>query len=136
MTKVKAFGAQDATSPLALMEIDRRDLNIDDVEIEILYCGVCHSDIHTARNEWKNTLYPSVPGHEIVGRVRSIGKAVSKFKVDDLVGVGCMVDSCGKCPSCSVHDEQYCETGFTGTYNGPVFGGENTFGGYSKSITV
>jgi len=136
MTKVKAFGTQDATSHLALMEIDRRNPNPDDVEIEILYCGVCHSDIHTVRNEWKNTLYPSVPGHEIVGRVRSIGKAVSKFKVGDLVGVGCMVDSCGKCPSCSEHDEQYCETGFTGTYNGPVFGGENTFGGYSKSIVV
>lgn len=106
------------------------------MQIEILYCGVCHSDLHTARNEWKNTLYPSVPGHEIVGRVTAVGNQVKKFKVGDLAGVGCMVDSCGHCASCGDGEEQYCESGFTGTYNGPVFGGENTHGGYSQSIVV
>ena len=136
MTKVKAYGAQSATSPLAPLEIERRSPSADDVQIEILYCGVCHSDLHTARNEWKNTLYPSVPGHEIVGRVTAVGNQVRKFKVGDLAGVGCMVDSCGHCASCGDGEEQYCESGFTGTYNGPVFGGENTHGGYSQSIVV
>lgn len=136
MTKVKAYGAQSATSPLAPLEIERRSPSADDVQIEILYCGVCHSDLHTARNEWKNTLYPSVPGHEIVGRVTAVGNQVKKFKVGDLAGVGCMVDSCGHCASCGDGEEQYCESGFTGTYNGPVFGGENTHGGYSQSIVV
>ncbi len=136
MTKVKAYGAQSATSPLAPLEIERRSPGADDVQIEILYCGVCHSDLHTARNEWKNTLYPSVPGHEIVGRVTAVGNQVKKFKVGDLAGVGCMVDSCGHCASCGDGEEQYCESGFTGTYNGPVFGGENTHGGYSQSIVV
>lgn len=136
MTKIKAFGAQTATSPLAPLEIERRSIGVDDVQIEILYCGVCHSDLHTARNEWKNTLYPSVPGHEIVGRVTAVGSQVKQFKVGDLTGVGCMVDSCGHCASCSDGEEQYCESGFTGTYNGPVFGGDNTHGGYSQSIVV
>lgn len=136
MTKIKAYGAQSATSPLAPLEIERRSLGADDVQIEILFCGVCHSDLHTARNEWKNTLYPSVPGHEIVGRITAVGDQVTKFKVGDLAGVGCMVDSCGHCPSCDDGEEQYCESGFTGTYNGPAFGGENTFGGYSQSIVV
>ena len=136
MTKVKAYGAQTASSPLAPLEIERRALGADDVQIEILFCGVCHSDLHTARNEWKNTLYPSVPGHEIVGRVTAVGAQVKHFKVGDLAGVGCMVDSCGHCPSCHEGEEQYCESGFTGTYNGPVFGGENTYGGYSQSIVV
>jgi uncharacterized zinc-type alcohol dehydrogenase-like protein len=136
MRKVKAFGAQSASSPLAFMEIERRALSADDVQIDILFCGVCHSDLHTARNEWKNTIYPSVPGHEIVGRVTAIGANVTKFKVGDLAGVGCMVDSCGRCVSCTEGEEQYCESGFTGTYNGPVFGGENTFGGYSQQIVV
>lgn len=136
MTKVKAYGAQTASSPLAPLEIERRALGVDDVQIEILFCGVCHSDLHTARNEWKNTLYPSVPGHEIVGRVTAVGAQVKRFKVGDLAGVGCMVDSCGHCPSCHEGEEQYCESGFTGTYNGPVFGGENTYGGYSQSIVV
>lgn len=136
MTKVKAYGAQTASSPLAPLEIERRALGADDVQLEILFCGVCHSDLHTARNEWKNTLYPSVPGHEIVGRVTAVGAQVKHFKVGDLAGVGCMVDSCGHCPSCHEGEEQYCESGFTGTYNGPVFGGENTYGGYSQSIVV
>ncbi|MBK1715177.1 NAD(P)-dependent alcohol dehydrogenase [Rubrivivax gelatinosus] len=136
MTKTKAYGALDARSPLAALDIERREPGADDVQIRILWCGVCHSDLHTARNEWHNTLYPTVPGHEIVGRVTAVGSAVTKFKVGDLAGVGCMVDSCGHCPSCADGEEQYCDNGFTGTYNGPVFGGENTFGGYSQSIVV
>ncbi|MFW9611437.1 MAG: NAD(P)-dependent alcohol dehydrogenase [Fluviibacter sp.] len=136
MTRIKAYGAQNATSSLAPLEIERRTPGPEDVQIEIQYCGVCHSDLHTARNEWKNTLYPSVPGHEIVGRITAIGDRVTKFKVGDLAGVGCMVDSCGHCPSCGDGEEQYCESGFTGTYNGPVFGGENTYGGYSQSVVV
>ncbi|MBU2760845.1 NAD(P)-dependent alcohol dehydrogenase [Acidithiobacillus sulfurivorans] len=132
----KAYAAQSSTSPLAPHEIERRQPGLDDVKIEILYCGVCHSDLHTARNEWKNTIYPSVPGHEIVGRVVAVGDQVKNFKVGDFAGVGCMVDSCGHCSSCDEGEEQYCENGFTGTYNGPVFGGENTFGGYSQSVVV
>ncbi|MET5012230.1 alcohol dehydrogenase catalytic domain-containing protein, partial [Burkholderia pseudomallei] len=88
----------------------------------ILYCGVCHSDLHTARGEWPGTIYPCVPGHEIVGRVTAVGAGVTKVKVGDLVGVGCMVDSCRSCPSCGEGLEQYCEHGFTATYNGPVYG--------------
>lgn len=136
MIKTKAYAAQSATTALAPFELHRRDPGPDDVQIEILYCGVCHSDLHTARNEWHNTLYPSVPGHEIVGRVVAVGPQVQNFKVGDLAGVGCMVDSCGHCPSCRESEEQYCDNGFTGTYNGPVFGGENTYGGYSKTIVV
>lgn len=136
LIKSKAYAATNAKSPLEPLEISRRDAGPEDVEIEILYCGVCHSDLHTARNEWKNTMYPSVPGHEIVGRVRTVGSAVKNFKVGDLAGVGCMVDSCGHCHSCDEGEEQYCENGFTGTYNGPVFGGENTYGGYSQIIVV
>ncbi len=116
---------------------ERRAPGPNDVQIDIAYCGVCHSDLHTARNEWHNTLYPSVPGHEIVGRVTAVGNAVTGFKVGDLAGVGCMVDSCRSCASCQEGEEQYCEQGFTGTYNGPMFGGgENTYGGYSDHIVV
>ena len=136
MFKVKAFGATSATSPLAPLEIERRDLLKNDVKIEILYCGVCHTDIHISRNEWKGTLYPSVPGHEIIGKVTAIGQKVKRFKVGEVVGVGCFVDSCGQCGSCKEDEEQYCEKGWVGTYNGPAFGGENTYGGYSKSIVV
>ena len=136
MISSKAYAAMDEKSQLGPYEIKRRDPGPDDVQIEILYCGVCHSDLHTARNEWKNTIYPSVPGHEIVGRVKAVGSAVRKFKVGDLAGVGCMVDSCGHCISCGEGEEQYCENGFTGTYNGPMFGGENTHGGYSQWIVV
>jgi hypothetical protein len=108
-----------------------------DVQIEILYCGVCHSDLHTVRGEWGGTLYPSLPGHEIVGRVTRVGSDVQKFKANNLVGVGCMVDSCRTCRSCREGLEQYCEVGFTGTYNGPEQGtGANTYGGYSNTIVV
>lgn len=136
MIKTKAYAARDAASPLAPYEIDRRPPGADDVHIRILYCGVCHSDLHTARGEWKGTLYPCVPGHEIVGRVVAVGEKVTKFQVGDLAGVGCMVDSCGHCHSCGEGEEQYCENGFTGTYNGPLFGGDNTYGGYSQAIVV
>src|ERR1017187_8377096 len=97
MFKSKAYAALTATTPLAPFEIERRTPGDEDVQIEILYCGVCHSDLHTARNEWKNTIYPSVPGHEIVGRVVTVGSKIKGFKVGDLAGVGCMVDSCGRC---------------------------------------
>lgn len=136
MSSTRAYAATSAQSPLAPYTIDRRAPGATDVSIDILFCGVCHSDIHTARNEWHNTIYPSVPGHEIVGRVTAVGPQVSKFKVGDLVGVGCMVDSCQHCASCAEDLEQYCENGFTGTYNGPMFGGENTYGGYSSHIVV
>lgn len=136
MIDAQGYAALDPTKPLAPFSFQRRTPGERDVQIEILYCGVCHSDLHTARNEWHNTLYPSVPGHEIVGRVSAIGQAVTNFKVGDIAGVGCIVDSCRHCASCDEGLEQYCEKGFTGTYNGPVFGGENTFGGYSDSIVV
>ena len=133
---IKAYGSKSPTTPLAPLAIERRSLAANDVAIRILYCGVCHSDLHTARNEWGFTQYPCVPGHEIVGRVTAVGSGVSDFAVGDLAAVGCMVDSCGVCPSCAEGEEQYCDAGFTGTYNGPVFGGDNTFGGYSESIVV
>jgi len=137
MLEAKGYAAQNATSPLAPYRFQRRAPGANDVQIEILYCGVCHSDLHTARNEWNNTLYPSVPGHEIVGRVVAVGSSVSQFKPGDTVGVGCMVDSCQHCASCNEGLEQYCEKGFVGTYNGPAFGGgENTYGGYSDNIAV
>ena len=136
MIPTLGYAATDPKSPLRPFRFERRDVGLDDVRIEILYCGVCHSDLHTARNEWNNTLYPSVPGHEIIGRIVEAGKGIKRFKVDDIVGVGCMVDSCMHCPSCSEGLEQYCEHGFTGTYNGPVYGGENTYGGYSQTIVV
>lgn len=131
------YGAQGASERLAPFKFDRRDTGPDDVRIDILYCGVCHSDIHQARNEWRNTIYPCVPGHEIVGRVSEAGASVSKFKVGDLVGVGCMVDSCRECASCKEGLEQYCEVGFVGTYNGEDRQGRGiTFGGYSKAVVV
>ncbi|MCP9339166.1 NAD(P)-dependent alcohol dehydrogenase [Stutzerimonas xanthomarina] len=137
MIDAQGYAALDPTTPLAPFSFQRRALGEHDVQIEVLYCGVCHSDLHTARNEWNNTLYPSVPGHEIVGRVVAVGSAVSSFKLDDIAGVGCLVGSCQSCSSCSEGLEQYCENGFVGTYNGPAFGGgENTFGGYSDTIVV
>ncbi|MEL7558917.1 NAD(P)-dependent alcohol dehydrogenase [Stutzerimonas chloritidismutans] len=137
MSNAVGYAAQDPSTPLAPYSFTRRDVGPNDIKIDILYCGVCHSDLHTARNEWNNTLYPSVPGHEIVGRVTAVGEGVSRFKVGDMAGVGCLVDSCRTCSSCGEGLEQYCENGFTGTYNGPAFGGgENTLGGYSDNIVV
>ncbi|MBI0326996.1 NAD(P)-dependent alcohol dehydrogenase [Burkholderia plantarii] len=137
MSTTYAYAAQSATSPLAPLQIERRDLRELDVQIEILYCGVCHSDLHQARNEWRNSIYPVVPGHEIVGRVTAVGPEVSRFKAGDLVGVGCLVDSCRTCASCSEGLEQYCENGFVGTYNGQDrVTGDITFGGYSSQVVV
>ena len=137
MLSSKGYAAQSATSPLAPFAFERRDPGPVDVQIDIVYCGVCHSDLHTARGEWPGTRYPCVPGHEIVGRVARIGGQVSKFRMGDLVGVGCLVDSCRVCASCKEGLEQYCENGFTGTYNGPEQGtGNNTYGGYSNRIVV
>lgn len=134
---VKAYGAESTTADLKEMNIERRAATPTDVEIEILYCGVCHSDLHTARNDWGGSLYPVVPGHEIVGRVTQVGSEVSKFKVGDLAAVGCMVDSCGHCDSCKQDLEQYCLNGFTGTYNGQdKHLGGHTFGGYSQKVVV
>ena len=139
MSTSKAYSAASATSPLASSTIARRDPTADDVEIEILFCGVCHSDLHQVRNEWNDvmpTVYPCVPGHEIVGRVTRVGPSVTKFNVGDLAAVGCMVDSDGTCPNCQAGLEQYCPN-FTLTYNFPDkhLGGV-TYGGYSDSIVV
>jgi uncharacterized zinc-type alcohol dehydrogenase-like protein len=135
--RARAWAAQSATSPLAPFSIDRRDPLPDDVVIEILFCGVCHSDLHQVRDEWHFSMYPIVPGHEIVGRVTRIGNAVTKFREGDLAAVGCLVASCQHCAPCAAGLEQYCTNGNTVTYNGPdpVLGGP-TFGGYSESITV
>ena len=136
--QTKAYAAQSATTPLAPHAIDRREPGPADVALTILYCGVCHSDLHTARGEWHGVQYPCVPGHEIVGRVTAVGSQVKKFKPGQIVGVGCMVDSCRSCSACKEGLEQYCDgpVGFTATYNGPVGGGFNTYGGYSAAITV
>ena len=133
----KAFGTEAPEADLKQMNLERRNITAKDVEIEILFCGVCHSDLHTARNDWGGTKYPSVPGHEIVGRVVSVGNEVSKFKAGDLVGVGCIVDSCKTCDSCKQDLEQYCLNGFTGTYNGKdTHLNTHTFGGYSENVVV
>lgn len=137
MIETIGYAAHSSTSPLAPFSFNRRDPGPQDVQIEILYCGVCHSDLHTARNEWTNTTYPVVPGHEIVGRVTKAGAKVRKFKEGDLAGVGCLVDSCRQCESCKAGLEQYCEVEAIYTYNGPdkVLGGM-TYGGYSKTVVV
>jgi len=137
MTLVKAYAAQKADKPLEPYQLTRREPGADDVEIKILYCGVCHSDIHTARNEWGGTMYPTVPGHEIVGKVSRVGGNVTRFKVGDTVGVGCFVDSCGHCNNCKDHQEQYCENGHTQTYNSLEQDKKTiTYGGYSTHIVV
>lgn len=134
---VKAFGTEAPEANLKQMSINRRAVTARDVEIDILYCGVCHSDLHTARNEWHGTIYPNVPGHEIVGRITKTGSQVSRFKVGDLAGVGCMVDSCRECESCKAGLEQYCENGNVQTYNGhEKHLNQQTFGGYSERIVV
>ena len=139
MYKAKAYSATSATSPLAAAVIERRNPTENDVQIEILYCGVCHSDLHTARNEWAAvmpTVYPCVPGHEIVGRVSSVGSAVSRFKKGDLVGVGCLVGSDRTCPACKDGLEQFCHSA-SFTYNSPdPHTGKATYGGYSESVVV
>jgi uncharacterized zinc-type alcohol dehydrogenase-like protein len=140
MIKTKGYAAQAADAALAPWSFERRDPKPTDVQIDILFCGICHSDLHTARNEWKNTVYPCVPGHEIVGRVTKVGSSVKKFKAGDLVGVGCLVDSCRACSACREGLEQYCEGpngGMVLTYNSPdPDTGKMTYGGYSDTIVV
>jgi alcohol dehydrogenase (NADP+) len=137
MLTCTGFAAQTADAPLEKFTFNRRDLGETDVQIEILFCGVCHSDLHTARNEWRDSVFPVIPGHEIVGVVTSVGSGVKNFKLGDKVGVGCLVDSCRTCAACNDGLEQYCDNGFTLTYNSPekVIGGR-TFGGYSDKIVV
>ena len=137
MYSTKGYAAKSAKSPLAPFSFDRRDPGPTDVQIDILFCGVCHSDIHTARSEWGGTTYPCVPGHEIVGRVVKVGRDVKKFREGDLAAVGCMVDSCGTCQNCRDDLEQFCDAGPVFTYNSDdEHTGGTTYGGYSKSIVV
>lgn len=137
MAQIKGYAAQQPKTPLVPFEFNRRDLRPDDVKISILYCGVCHSDLHTAYNEWNSTIYPFVPGHEIIGKVVEVGADVTKFKLGDTVAVGCMVDSCGSCSSCAKHLEQYCEKGSIFTYNSrDKYDHSVTYGGYSTEIIV
>lgn len=137
MTTSKGYAAQTSTTPLAPFSFERRDLLDNDIFIEILYCGICHSDIHQVRNEWDKSIYPMVPGHEIVGKVIEVGKNVTAYQKGDLAAVGCFVNSCHDCGACNKNLEQYCQNGWTPTYNGinPV---DNlpTYGGYSNNIVV
>jgi uncharacterized zinc-type alcohol dehydrogenase-like protein len=137
MIKALGYGNTAATAPLDRMEIDRRDPGPKDVRIDILYCGICHSDLHTARNEWHGTTYPCIPGHEIVGRVAAVGSEVKGFEVGDMAGVGCMVDSCRSCSECKEDLEQFCAKGAVFTYNSPdAHLGGMTYGGYTNVIVV
>ena len=137
MISTAGYAAPSADAPFGPLTIERRDTGARDVRIDILFCGVCHSDLHTARSEWPGTVYPCIPGHEIVGRVTEAGADVTHFKVGQIVGVGCMVDSCQHCASCAEGLEQYCESGMTGTYNSPDKHTSGvTYGGYSKTIVV
>ena len=132
--KSHGYAAHDATSALAPYSFERREPSARDVVVEIAYCGICHSDIHQVRNEWGGSIYPMVPGHEIVGRVAAVGAAVAKFKVGDLAGVGVMVDSCRECANCKADLENYCVKNFVGTYNAKGYDGAITYGGYANNI--
>jgi len=136
MIQSNGYASFDATSPLKPYSFTRRDINETDVHIEIKFCGICHSDIHTVRDEWGGAIYPLVPGHEIVGVVKQVGSKVKNFKVNDVVGVGCMVNSCGECESCKAHLEQFCHKGCTLTYNSKEADGNITKGGYANNIVV
>ncbi len=137
MSTTRAYAAIDNKSPLGPFELSRREPRAGDVTIDILYCGICHSDVHQVRNEWQNAHYPMVPGHEIVGRVRAVGASVTKVKPGEFAGVGCMVDSCRQCGPCQRGLEQYCEQGNSQTYNGFERDGTTpTYGGYSKQVVV
>ena len=150
MIQAIGYAAKHSFSSLKPMEFEREDPKPNEIEIEVLYCGVCHSDIHQVKNEWANTVYPCMPGHEVVGRVKSAGSAVTLHKVGDLVGVGCMIDSCRSCEPCRSGEENYCEgpNSWLATYNGPMipskkspdgenhYGRDNTYGGYSTSVVV
>lgn len=136
MSKAISYAATSAQAPLAPYIFERREVGPKDVQVEILFCGVCHSDLHTARNEWQNSVYPVIPGHEIVGRVKSVGAEVTRFKVGDLAAVGCLVGSCGVCPECAEGLEQYCDQEVF-TYNSPEPQTDKmTYGGYSDHIVV
>jgi uncharacterized zinc-type alcohol dehydrogenase-like protein len=144
------YAAKSAKAALKPIEFEREPAKADELEIEVLYCGVCHSDIHQVKNEWANTVYPCLPGHEVVGRVARLGSAVTRFAVGEIVGVGCMIDSCGQCEACRTGEQNYCEgpNSWLATYNGPMvpakqaptgenmFGRDNTYGGYSTSLVV
>jgi alcohol dehydrogenase (NADP+) len=139
MVKIVGYAAKHSFSSLKPFSIERSEPTENEIQIEILFCGVCHSDVHQVRNEWHNTVYPCMPGHEIVGRVTKVGRKVTKFKLGDIAGVGCMVDSCHHCESCKEGLEQYCDNGFLGTYNGNMRTPSKdnlTFGGYSSAIVV
>ena len=139
MTKTKAYAAFDSSSPFKPFEFERREVGPKDVQFEVLFCGVCHSDLHTARSEWAGTVYPCVPGHEIVGKVTKVGSEVERFKIVDTAAVGCLVDSCRSCPSCGEGLEQYCDkSGMVFTYNSadPQMPGQSTYGGYSNLMVV
>lgn len=150
MIKAIGYAAKHSSSKLKPVSFEREAARSNEVEIEVLFCGVCHSDIHQAKDEWENTVYPCMPGHEVVGRVVSVGSQVTRHKKGDLVGVGCMIDSCGRCAPCLAGEENYCEgpNGWLATYNGPMipaaqapgrentYGKDNTYGGYSNVIVV
>lgn len=136
MIPVKGYAAAKAKTPLGPFKFERRDVGQHDIQIEILYCGVCHSDIHQARDEWGGSIFPMVPGHEIVGKITAIGSEVTKFTIGETAGIGCFVDSCRHCPSCLAGLEQYCDVGMVGTYNGRDKEGKPTYGGYSNQIVV
>ena len=136
MTAAKSYAAQTPTSPLTPWNFERREVGAHDVQFDINYCGVCHSDLHQVRNEWFPGIFPMVPGHEVVGKVTKVGSAVKKFKVGDLVGVGCLVDSCRGCENCKQGLEQYCTLGAVPTYNGMGKDGLPTYGGYANIMVV
>ena len=136
-SNIRGYAAHSPTGRLGLFDFERRSLRPDDIAIEILYCGVCHSDVHNVRNDWGNAKYPMVPGHEIVGRVVEVGSEVTRFKAGDRAGVGCLVESCRHCGACGKGWEQYCENGATYTYNpADPIDGPRTYGGYSETIIV
>jgi len=137
MTQIKSYAAKEKGADLEPFKIERRAVKEKDVKIDIHYCGVCHSDLHQVKNDWKNSQYPVVPGHEIIGKITEVGAGVSNYKVGDLVGVGCLVDSCRDCGACEDDLEQFCEKGATWTYNSEdKHSGGHTFGGYSEAIIV
>ncbi len=136
MIQSQGYAAQDAKTPLAPYSFERRDPGPLDVVVSIDFCGVCHSDIHQARNEWKNSKYPMVPGHEIVGKVQAVGNKVTRFKVGDAAAVGVIVDSCRECENCKADEEQYCEKGAIDTYNSKQYNGQPSYGGYSDVIVT
>ena len=136
MPATSALAAPSAAANFQSTTIERRELREDDVEIEIAYCGICHSDVHQVRDEWGGAIFPMVPGHEIAGIVTAVGAGVTRFSAGDRVGVGCMVDSCGECEYCKAGEEQFCVKGNVQTYNGRYYDGEPTYGGYSRQIVV